>query len=85
MQSADTLRRCAALTTLCAALAGCSTLGEPLRNLKEMVSGAPAATPADAKPAAARQRRVASRFQPGSGQRRAGETGQGRGGTPGRH
>ena len=53
MQSADTLRRCAALTTLCAALAACSTLGEPLRNLKEMVSGAPAATATDAKPVVA--------------------------------
>lgn len=53
MQSADTLRRCAALTTLCAALAGCSTLGEPLKDLKEMVSGAPAAPPTEAKPTTA--------------------------------
>ncbi len=59
MQFADTLRRCAALTTLCAALAGCSTLSEPLKNLKEMVVGAPAATSTDTKPAAASS--VASR------------------------
>ena len=55
MQSAEmfrqvSLRRSLALTCLCLAVTGCSTLSEPLKNLKEMVAGAPAAS-ADPKPA----------------------------------
>ena len=43
MQSADRLRRYVALATLCTGLAGCSTLSEPLKGLRDMVAGAPAA------------------------------------------
>lgn len=55
MQSAEmfrqvSLRRSLALACLCLAVTGCSTLGEPLKNLKEMVAGAPTAS-ADPKPA----------------------------------
>ena len=54
MQSADRLRRYVALATLCTGLAGCSTLSEPLKSLKDMVAGAPAAESApDPKSAAA--------------------------------
>lgn len=54
------LRRCAALGALCFALAGCSTLGDSLKTLKDKVTGEPSAT-SNAEPKAVAAATAAAR------------------------